>query len=52
MLHRGDDRAIAKRAAERGLTAFAVSEFALEPRHPADWCSASPAGRRPGSGMR
>ncbi len=34
MLHRGSDRAIAKRAAERGLTAFALSEFALEPRAP------------------
>jgi GntR family transcriptional regulator/MocR family aminotransferase len=33
-LHRGSDRAIAKRAAERGLTAFALSEFALEPRTP------------------
>ncbi len=33
-LHRGDDRAVAKRAAERGLTAFAISEFALEPKAP------------------
>ncbi len=33
-LHRGSDRAIAKRAAERGLTAFALSEFALEPGSP------------------
>ena len=33
-LHRGNDRVIAKLAAERGLTAFALSEFALEPRAP------------------
>ena len=33
-LHRGDDRVIAKLAAGRGLTAFALSEFALEPRAP------------------
>lgn len=33
-LHRGSDRAVARRAAEHGLTAFAVSEFALEPRGP------------------
>ena len=34
MLRRGSDRAIARRAAERGLTAFALSEFALEPSGP------------------
>jgi GntR family transcriptional regulator/MocR family aminotransferase len=34
MLRRGNDRLVAKRAAERGLTAFAVSEFAIEPRTP------------------
>jgi len=33
-LDRGSDRAIAKRAAEHGLTAFALSEFALEPGGP------------------
>lgn len=33
-LRRGDDRTISRRAAERGLTAFAISEFALEPRGP------------------
>ena len=33
-LRRGNDRVVAKRAAARGLTAFAVSEFALEPCPP------------------
>lgn len=33
-LRRGSDRAVSRRAAERGLTAFALSEFALEPREP------------------
>lgn len=33
-LIRGSDVDVAKRAADRGLTAFAVSEFALEPRRP------------------
>ncbi len=33
-LHHGSDRAVAKRAADRGLTAFAVSDFALEPHGP------------------
>ncbi len=33
-LHRGSDRAIARQAAARGLTAFALSDFALEPVQP------------------
>lgn len=33
-LRRGHDRDIARRAAGRGLTAFAISEFALEPQGP------------------
>ena len=49
-LRRGNDRAVAKRAGERGLTAFALSNSPSSPPVPAAWCSGLPAGRRPASG--